>query len=60
MNEKSVVGPSLIDYYSDVKQEIKEEVLTEMYEEGVEDSKLDTDNLVDCSEYVKVQMNLSE
>ena len=57
---RRVVDPSLIDYYSDVKQEIKEEVLTEMYEEGVEDSKLDTDNLVDCSEYVQVQMNLSE
>ena len=56
-----VVDPSLIDYCTFVKQEIKEEVLTEMdEEEGVDDFNLDTDNLVDCSGYVQVQMNLVE
>ena len=43
-----------------VKQEIKEEgnVLDEG--QGVEDSNLDTDHPVDCSQYVQVQMNLSQ
>ena len=43
---------------SGVKQEIKEEVQEFGEGQGVEDSNLDTDNLVDCSEFVQVQMNL--
>ena len=40
--------------------EIKEEVKEEDEGQGVDDSNLDTDNLVDCSEYVKVEMNFSK
>ena len=59
MNEKSVVDPSPIDYYTigNIKEEIKEEVDEE---QGFDDSNLDTDNLVDCSEFVQVQMNLTK
>jgi hypothetical protein len=39
-----------------IKEEIKEEVNESDEEQGVYDSNLDTDNLVDCSEYVQVQM----
>ena len=39
-----------------IKEEIKEEV-DEGH--GGEDSNLDTDSLVDCSEFVQVQMNLT-
>ena len=42
-----------------VKQEIKEEVKDSDEEQGIEDSNVDTDNLVDGSKYVQVQMNLS-
>ena len=52
---------SPIDYNteSSVKQEIKEEV-TELDEgQGVEDYDLDAEHNVDYSEYVQVQMNLS-
>ena len=60
--EESVVDPSPIDYYtfSNVKEEIKEEVNESDEEQGVDDSKLDTDKLVVCSEYVQVQMNLTK
>ena len=40
----------------DIKQEVKEE-LDEG--NGVEDFNLDTDDVVDCSQYVKVQINLT-
>ena len=53
----------MISYSSetDIKEEIKEEVDEESDEgQGVDDSNLDTDNLVDCSEYVQVQMNLTK
>jgi hypothetical protein len=38
---------------TDIKEEIKEEVDEE---QGFDDSNLDTDNLVYCSQYVQVQM----
>ena len=55
--EESFDDPSSISYSTEtyIKQEIKEEVDEE---KGFDDSNLDTDNLVDCSEYVQVQMNL--
>ena len=55
--EESVVDLSNMDYYTvnNVKQEIKEEVNESDEEQG---SNLDHDNLVDCSQYVQVQMNL--
>ena len=48
--------PSSIRYSTEsgVKQEIKEEVKDLDEEQGFDDSTLDTDNLVDCSEYVQV------
>ena len=51
--EESVDGPSSISYSTetDINEEIKEEVDEE---QGVDDSNLDSDNLVDCSEYVQV------
>ena len=56
--EESVDDPSSSIYYTEnyTMQEIKEEIKD--LGEGVEDSNLDTDNLVECSEYVQVQMNL--
>ena len=56
--EESVVDLSPIDYYtlSKVKEEIKEEVNESDEDQGVYDSNHDTDNLIDCSEYVQVQM----
>ena len=58
--ESDVKLSSSVDYYTEnnVKEEIKEEVNESDEGQGVEDSNLDTDNLVDCSEYVSVQMNL--
>ena len=57
--EENVDDPSSVSYSIEtyIKEEIKEEVDEE---QGVEDSNLDTDNLVDCSEYVQVQMNLTK
>ena len=50
---------SMNDYTeSGVKEEIKEEAIESDEGQGVEDSNLDTDNPVDCSEYVQVLMNL--
>ena len=40
-----------------VKEEIKEEVMESDEGQGVEDSNLDDDNPVDCSQYVQVQTN---
>ena len=59
--EENVDDPSSISYSSHtyIKEEIKEEV-KEVDEQGFEDSNLDTDNLVDCSKYVQVQMNLTK
>ena len=59
---QSVEDPLLIDNYtgSGVEQEVKEEVNESDEGQGVEDSTLDTDHLVDCSQYVQVQMNLSK
>ena len=53
--EENVDDPSSISYSSEtyIKQEIREEVDEG---QGIEDSNLDTDNLVDCSEYVQVKM----
>ena len=57
--EESNDDPSYLIYSTEnyIKEEIKEEADEE---QGVEDSNLDTDNLVDCSEYVQVQMNLTK
>ena len=57
--EENVDYPSSISCSTEtyIKKEIKEEVDKE---QGFEDSNLDTDNLVDCSEYVQVQMNLTK
>ena len=57
MNENSVFDLYPIDFCTigNIKQEIKEKMDEEP---GFDDSNLDTDNLVDCSEYVQVQMNL--
>jgi KRAB domain-containing zinc finger protein len=43
-----------------VKQEIKEEVVESDEGQGVDNSNLDTDNLVDCSQYLQVQMNFTK
>ena len=53
--------PSPMNYYTEsgVKEEIKEEVMESDEGQGVEDDNLDTDNSVDCSQYVQVQMNLT-
>ena len=58
---QSVEDPFTIDNYtgSGVKQEVKEEVKVTDEGQGVEDSNLDTDHLVDCSQYVQVEMNLT-
>ena len=55
--EENIDDPSSLSYSngSYIKEEIKEEVDEE---QGVDDSNRDTDNLVDCSKYVQVQMNL--
>ena len=52
--------PSPMNDYTEsgVKEEIKEEIIESDDRQGVEDSNLDTENLVDCSEYIQVQMNL--
>ena len=57
--KENVYDPSFISYSTEtyIKQEIKEEVTDSDEEQGFDDSNLDTDNLVDCSEYVQVQMN---
>ena len=54
--EENVDYPSSlsISTETDINQEIKEEICEE---QGLDDSNLDNDNLVDCSEYVQVQMN---
>ena len=46
--------PSPLNNYTEsgVKEEIKEEVIESVEVQGVEDSNLDTQNPVDCSEYV--------
>ena len=56
--EGNVDDPSYISYFTEtyIKKEIKEEADEE---QGLDDSNLDTVNLVDCSEYVQVQMNLT-
>ena len=58
--EESVDDPSSISYptESDIKLEIKEEVKELDEGQGVEDSNLYIENLIDCSAYVQVQMNL--
>ena len=58
--KENVDVPSSISYSTEtyIKQEIKEEVKEVDEGQGFDDSNLDTDNLVDCSEYVQVQMNL--
>ena len=60
--EKMVKDPIPVDNYSEVfvKEEIKEEVKESDEEQGVEDSNLNSDNIVDFSEFVQVQMNLTK
>ena len=53
--EESVDDPT----ESYIKLEIKEEAKEMDEGQGVEDSNLYADSLVDCSEYVQVQMNLT-
>ena len=57
--KENVDVPSSISYSTEtyIKQEIKEEVDNEQVFDA---SNLDTDNLVDCSEYVQVQMDLTK
>ena len=59
---QSVEDPLPIDNYtgSGVKQEVKKEVKELDEGQGVEDSNLDTDHLVDCSKYLQVEMNLTK
>ena len=56
---QSVDDPIPMAYSTEgsVMQGIEEEVKEPNGEHSVENSNLDTDNLVDCSEYVQVQMN---
>ena len=56
---ENVGDPSSISYSTEthIKEEIKEEADEE---QGFGGSNLDTDNLVDCSEYVQVQLNLTK
>jgi uncharacterized Zn-finger protein len=56
-DEENVDDLSSISLYTEsyIKEEIKEEVDEG---QGVKDSNQDNDNLVDCSEYIQVQMNL--
>ena len=58
----SVEDPLPIDNYtgSGVRQEVKEEVKESDEGQGVDDSNLDTDHLVDCSQYLQVQINLAK
>ena len=61
--EEYVVDPyPSVDYYTinNVKEEIKEELNESDEKQGVVYSNLDTYNIVDCSEYVQVQMNLTK
>ena len=48
-----ITKDSLPDEYT-IKEEIKEKVKESDEEQGAKDSNLDTDNLVDCSQYVQV------
>ena len=54
--------PSFLSYSTEtyIKQEIKEEVKEVDEGQGFDDSNLDTNTFVDCSEYVQVQMNLTK
>ena len=63
LKEEESVDDSLFMRFSTeivAKQEIKEEVKDLDEEQGGEDSNVDTGNLVNCSEYVQVQMNLTK
>ena len=63
IKEEESVDDSLFVSFSTesgVKQEIKEDVTDLDEGQGAEDSNLETDNLVDCSEYVQVQMKLTK
>ena len=55
-DEEGVYDPCSVDYDIErgVKQEIKEEA-----EESDEEQGVDEDTLVDCSQFIQVQMNLS-
>ena len=58
--EEEIVNNPSTSYSTEsyLKQEIKEEV--KELDDGAEDSNLDTGNLVDCSQYAQVEMNLSK
>ena len=60
--EESVDDHASISYSTEtyIKEEIKEEGKEVDEGQGVDDSNLDTYNLVDCSEYVQVQSNLTK
>jgi hypothetical protein len=60
--KENVYDPSSMSYSTKtyIKEEIKEEVNESDEGQDVDDSNLDTDNLVDCREYVQVQMNLTK
>ena len=55
------LSPS-VDYYTvnNVKEEIKEELNESDEKQCVVYPNFDTYNIVDCSEYVQVQMNLTK
>ena len=59
---ENVDDPSSTSYSTEtyIKEEIKEELDESDEVQGFDDSNLDNDNLVDCSEYVQVQMNLTK
>ena len=57
--EEYVVDPSpSVDYYT--VNNVKEELNESDEKQGVVYYNLDTYNIVDCSEYVQVQMNLTK
>lgn len=63
IKEEEIAGDDYhLSYYSrnDVKQEIKEENKETNEEQSVQDSNIETDDhLVDCSQYVQIEMNLT-
>ena len=53
----AIIFSSTVSTETYIKEEIKGEADEE---QGFDDSNLDTDKLVDCSEYVQVQMKLTK
>jgi uncharacterized Zn-finger protein len=60
IKEEDIVGDPFSLSYCTVKQEIKEEIQDCNEDQGVQDSIGTDQHLVDCSQYVKIEMNLTE